>query len=79
MSTTPLIPLSSPAYLSNCEWIQAHLDQLVREYPDQGVAVDEGRVLAAGPDLARVRASARQISSSADVAYEFVAGVTMVF
>ncbi len=79
MSPNALIPLPTPAYLANCRWIQAEMNRLVRQYTDQWIAVDQGRVLAAGPDLGRVTAAAQRASQSADVAYEFIAGSSMIF
>ena len=79
MSTNLPIPLPSAEYLANSRWIQDHLDELVRQYPDQWIAVAGGQVLAAGPDLGQVRRQARQKCSSPEVACEFLAGVTMIF
>jgi hypothetical protein len=79
MSATPNIPLPSPAYLANCHWIMANLDQLAARHPDQWIAVDHDRVLAAGPDLGVVTRNAEQASASPDCAYEFIAGASLIF
>ena len=41
-------------------WAFAHYPDLARRYPNQWVAFAHRRVLAAGPDLTRVLAKARQ-------------------
>jgi hypothetical protein len=78
MSTNADIPLPSPAYLANDSWIEAHLDRLARDYPEQWVAVDRGRVLAAGPDLGRVTEEANRAGASPDAAFEFIASASMI-
>ena len=79
MSSAAHIPLPTPAYLANCRWIEQQLDQLVHAYPDQWIAVDGGRVLAAGPDLERVSGEAHRLGASPDAAFEFIAGASLVF
>jgi len=73
------IPLPTAAYLENCRWIQTHFPQLAREHRDQWVAVDQGRVLAAGANLRDVTLAAEQQRASPDVAYEFIASSSMIF
>jgi len=79
MSSAPPIPLPAPAYLANCRWIETQFDQLMQQYRDQWIAVDQGRVVATGPALGQVAAQARRIGASPDVAFEFMAGVSMIF
>lgn len=56
-----------------------HLDQLVQQYRDQWIAVENGTVLAAGHDLRTVTDASRALSSSPDIAYEFIASGSMIF
>jgi hypothetical protein len=79
MSVPVNIPLPTTPYLANCQWIKCNLDEMVRSHPDQWIAVHEGRVLAAGPDLGKVTIDARRTCPSPDIAYEFVAGASTIF
>ncbi len=79
MSTDVAIPLPTPGNSANCRWIQAQWAQLLRDYPDQWIAVDQDRVLAAGRNLGEVANTARRAGASGDVAYEFVAGASLIF
>jgi hypothetical protein len=73
------VPLPSAGYLANSRWIQDNLAALACQCPDQWVAVDCGRVIAAGPDLGEVTAKSLKAGVSDDVVYEFIAGATMIF
>lgn len=79
MSASGHIPLPSPGYLANDRWIRSRLDQLVRDYPDQWVAVDQGRVVVADPDLGYVTEEAHRAGASPDTAFEFVASASLIF
>ncbi len=79
MSANTAIPLPTPGNSANCRWIQAEWAQLLRDYPDQWIAVDQGRVLAAGRNLGQVADAVRRASASADVAYEFIASASLIF
>jgi hypothetical protein len=78
MSANTTIPLPTAGYMANCRWIQAEWSRLLRDHPDQWVAVDQGRVLAAGRNLGEVADEAERAGASADVAHLFVAGATMI-
>src|SRR5262245_51409368 len=78
MSTNMSIPLPSAGYMANCDWIQSHWSQLLCDYPDQWIAVDQGRVFAAGRHLGQVADEAERAGASADVVHQFVASATMI-
>jgi hypothetical protein len=78
MSTNTTIPLPTAGNTANCHWIQTEWSQLLRDYPDQWVAVDQGRVLAAGRNLSQVADQAEHSGASPDVVHQFVAGATMI-
>lgn len=79
MSTSAAPPAPSAEYLQDCAWIERHVEELVRDHANQWVAVHQGRVVAAGPDLGVVAAAARQAFPTGDVAYQFVDDGTLVF
>ena len=68
----PPVPPLDPQYLRDMDWAYAHYAELERAYPNQWVAVVEGRVVAAGPVLADVRAGAAKFTDRGDVAVLFV-------
>ncbi len=78
MSANTTIPLPTAGNSANCRWIQEEWAQLLRDYPDQWVAVDRGRVLAAGRNLSQVADEAERAGASPDVVHQFVAGATMI-
>jgi len=78
MSSTTSIPLPSTAYLANCRWIQAEWSRLWRDYSDQWIAVDQGRILAAGRDLGEVADEAERAGASSNAVHLFVAGATTI-
>jgi hypothetical protein len=73
------IPLPTGQHVANCRWICDHIDDLVEQYPDQWIAVHEGRVLAAGRDLGEVAAAARAKSHADDIVFDFVNSGSMIF
>jgi len=79
MSTnTTLPPLPTPGYMANCDWIQSHFGELLRDHPDQWIAVDQDHVLAAGRAFSQVRDEAKQAGATPDVTHYFVASEFMV-
>jgi hypothetical protein len=52
--------------------------QLLRDYPDQWIAVDQGRVWAAGRNLGQVADEAERAGASPDAVHQFVASATMI-
>jgi Family of unknown function (DUF5678) len=70
--------LPTPGYMTNRRWIQSHWSQLLSDYPDQWIAVDHGRVLAAGRGYSHVSDEAKRAGGSADMARQFVASEFMI-
>lgn len=70
MSTT--LPLPTAAFNQNFDWIVQNFGVLAARHPNQWIAVDQGRVLAADPDLAAVRHSAAGQAPPKDVVFYFV-------
>jgi hypothetical protein len=59
--------------MANCDWIQTHFGELLRDHPDQWIAVDQGRVLAAGRNLGQVADEAELAWASPHITHYFVA------
>ena len=47
-------PLPSAQFLQDEAWLQANLAELVRQYPDQWIAVLHGKVITSAPGLVEV-------------------------
>ena len=65
-------PPKDPRYFRDKDWAYAHHAALEREYPNQWVAVVDGRVVAAGTDLGTVRSEAARVADRFDIAIVFV-------
>ena len=78
MGSTAPIPLPTAGNTANALWIQAHWPELLRDFPDQWVAVDQGRVWAAGRKMGEVADEAVRAGASPDVVHQFVASATMI-
>jgi hypothetical protein len=72
------LPLPSRCEVEDWRWVDEHMSDLIRQYPDQWVAVHGGRVLAAGPDLGDVAAAARQRCESDDIVFELIHSGSLV-
>ena len=68
----PPVPALDPQYVRDMDWAYTHYAELEMAYPNQWVAVVEGRVVAAGPVLAEVRGGAAKFTDRRDVAVLFV-------
>jgi hypothetical protein len=79
MSTSLPLPLPSQQYLSDRQWIQQNIHALVRDHPNEWVAIHRGLLLAAGPDLGRVAAQAQRQTTDPDVVFQFIDDGTLVF
>ena len=66
------LPQLSDAYVENSRWLMEHLGDIVREHPNQWVAVHNGRVIAAADDLGVVTATAAQVAPASDTVFQFV-------
>jgi len=60
-------------------WIQRNIEALVRDHPNQWIAVHRGSVLSAGPDLGAVAAQAQGQTSDDDVVFQFIDDGTLIF
>lgn len=69
-SFTPVPP--SDQYWQDRQWIHDHYPQLVGQYANEWVAVQQGRVLAFGPDLGSVEDVARNQCQAADIVFQFI-------
>ena len=68
----PPLPPKDPRYSRDKDWAYANHAALEREYPNQWVAVVDGRVVAAGKDLGKVRSEAARVTDRFDIAIIFV-------
>ncbi|NCO41398.1 MAG: hypothetical protein COZ06_28595 [Armatimonadetes bacterium CG_4_10_14_3_um_filter_66_18] len=60
MSETITIPPITSEYLTDMNWALAHSQELHDRYENEWVAIVGGEVVAAGPDPARVKATAAE-------------------
>ncbi|MGQ9627313.1 MAG: DUF5678 domain-containing protein [Anaerolineae bacterium] len=68
----------SSRYAADQRWVDKHIAQLVKKYPDQWVAVYNQKVIAASPDLASVQEEANKIADR-EVTIFFVEGKVYVY
>jgi hypothetical protein len=68
----PPVPPIDPRYFQDLDWAYAHYNRLAAAYPNQWVAVVNGRVVAASLDLGVVEEEALQVAGRTDVAILFV-------
>ena len=76
---SPPLPLPSAASNRNFEWIVAHFDSLVRQHPNCWIAVDQGHVLAADPDLGVVGRAVADKARPDEVVFHFVDDSSSIF
>jgi hypothetical protein len=69
----------SPQYWLDRQWIHDHIEQLVRDHPNEWVAVHGGSVLAHGPDLGDVEDAAKNKCGASDVVYQFIDDGSLIF
>ncbi len=74
MGTTeyPPVPPIDPRYFRDMDWAYANHAMLEKTYPDQWVAVVDGRVVAVGTNLGEVEAEAARVTDCFDIATLFV-------
>jgi hypothetical protein len=68
----PPVPPIDPRYFQDMDWAYAHYNRLAAAYPNQWVAVVDGRVVAASLDLGEVESEAIRVAGRRDVAILFV-------
>jgi hypothetical protein len=68
----PPVPPIDPGYFRDMDWAYANYANLAAEYPNQWVAVVDGRVAAAGANLSVVEEEAIWIAGWRDIAVLFV-------
>ena len=73
------LPLPSPASNQNFDWIVQNFDKLVLAHPNCWIAVDNGQVLAADPDLGEVRKAAAGKARPGEVVFHFVDDGSLIF
>ena len=76
-TTHPTPP--SAQYWQDRRWIRDHYSQLMREHPNEWVAVHCGIVLSAGEDLGEVEDAARAGSADQDIVYQFIEDGSLIF
>ncbi len=64
----PPVPPIDRQYWRDMDWAYHNYATLAAEYPNQWVAVVDGRVVAAGPNLGEVESKAGRIAGRRDVA-----------
>ena len=73
------IPLPTPAFNRNFDWIVQNFDDLSNQFPNQWIAVDQCRVLAADPGLDVVKKGATNSGTPGDTVYFFVDDGLLIF
>ncbi len=73
------LPVPSAASSRNFGWIADNFDILVRQHPNSWVAVDKGQVLAADPDLGKVRQAVAGKARPDEVVFHFVDDGSLIF
>ncbi len=68
----PPPPRADPRYFRDMDWAYAHYADLAKAYPNQWVAIVDGRVVAGGTDLGEVKSQAAQVTDRFDIATLFV-------
>lgn len=79
MNSNHAPPALSAAHVAASDWIEQHLDELGQRYPNQWVAVHDGRVVGAGDTLREATEAAERVAPPEDVAYHFVDDGTLIF
>lgn len=64
--------MPSQQYMEDRRWIQRNIDALVRDHPNQWIAVHGGTVLSAGPDLREVTIQVQKQTTADDVVFQFI-------
>src|SRR5262249_13672190 len=72
-------PLASPAFSANERWIDEHIDELLKTYPNQWIAVHGGQVLASGPSLDVVECAVAGTAPPTDVVFDFLNDGTRIY
>ncbi len=72
MKEFPPVPPIDPRYFRDMDWAYDNYAVLEKTYPDQWVAVVDGRVVGASTDLGEVKAEARRVTDRFDIAILFV-------
>ena len=68
----PPAPWTDPRYFRDMDWAYANHAALEKAYPNQWVAIVDGRVVAAGTDLGEVESQAAEVTDRFDIATLFV-------
>ena len=79
MSRSAALLTPTAEYMAGSRWIRDHLDELVRTYPNQWIAVFHDQVVGANPDLGIAAAQAEKAAPAADIAYHFIDDGTLIF
>ena len=73
------LPLLTPAYRANSRWLLEHLAEVVAAHPNQWVAIDQQRVVAADADLGVVTAATERLGCASDAVVHFADDGSLVF
>lgn len=77
------IPVSeikpSATYMAGAAWLDAHIDEVVAQYPNQWVGVYKDRVVAADAELGKAKDTIPETIPRADVMFQFVDDGTLIF
>lgn len=79
MTTNATLPRPTEQYMRNCQWIADHINELVKAHGNGWIAVDQGRVLAAGPGLTEVTRRADACAPPEDIVFQFIDDGTLIF
>ena len=67
-------------YYEDVDWKDAHLSELTEEYPNEWIAVSEGGVVAADPELGKAMRRASQTTGrdEDEISVFFICGLDMI-
>jgi len=70
----PAFKLPPKRFFEDTRWVSENINELVKKYPDQWIAVYDKEVVAAGENLAKVEKIAGKKEINGQCAYSFIEG-----
>jgi len=70
----PEFKLPPKRFFEDTRWVNENINELVKKYPDQWIAVYDKEVVAAGDNLAKVERIAAEKEGNGQCVYSFIEG-----